>query len=103
MEEPTTSSMDSMPHFSVMSLCWTSTWSKKVTGGKFGPSYGRGVLLGEEDRPLPSWFGTTMKYRSGSQARALPIVHSFASCQALYQVGWRITLDLSAFSVPCVL
>jgi hypothetical protein len=58
------------------------------------------VLLGEEDSPLPSWFGTTMKYWSGSQAPPVPIVHSLASCQALYHVGCTITLDLSAFSVP---
>src|ERR1700712_5759377 len=100
MDDPSTSSTDSMPHFSVSSRCWTSTWSWKVTGGKFGPSYGGGVLLGEDDRPLLSWLGTTMKYLSGSQALPVPIVHSLASCQALYQVGWTITLDLSGFSVP---
>src|SRR3712207_5653210 len=103
MEEPSTSSIDSMPHSSVSNRCWASTWSWKVTGGKCGPSNGGGVVLGEVDRPLSSWFGTTMKYRSGSQARPGPIDHSLASCQALSQVGWRMTFDLSASSVPYVL
>jgi hypothetical protein len=61
------------------------------------------VLLGDVDRPLFSWLGTTMKYFSGSSARPGPVVQSLASCQALYQVGWTITLDRSAFSVPYVL
>src|SRR5919112_123675 len=98
-----TSSIDSMPHCCVSRRCWASIWSEKVIRGKWGPSKGGGVVLGEVDRPLLSWFGTTMKYRSGSQARPGPIDHSLASCHALNQVGCTITLDRSAFRVPYVL
>jgi hypothetical protein len=89
-----------MPHFCVTSRYWASTWSQNVTGGKYGPLNGGRLLLGEVDSPLLIWFGTTMKYRPGSQAKPGSIVHSFASCQALNHVGCRITLDLSALSVP---
>src|SRR3954451_10026539 len=100
MEEPSTSSIDSIPHCCVSSRCWASTWSWKGIRGEWGPPNGGGVLLGEVDRPLLSWFGTTMKYRSGSQARPGPIDHSLASCQALNQVGGTMTLDRSASRVP---
>ena len=74
-----------------------------MIAGKCGPSKGCGVLLGDVDRPLLSWFGTTMKWTSGSQAFPGPIDHSLASCQALNQVGWTMTLDLSSLSRPWVL
>src|SRR5918997_553226 len=103
MEEPSTSSIDSMPHCCVSRRCWASTWSWKVTGGERGPAKGGGGVVGGGGRPLFSWFGTTMKYFSGSQARPGPIDHSLASCQALNQVGCTITLDRSASRVPYVL
>ena len=46
-----------------------------------------GVLLGEDDSPLPSMLGTMMKYRLGSRPRPSPISHSFSQCRPEYQVG----------------
>src|SRR4028118_1036940 len=100
MEEPSTSSIDSMPHCCVSRRCWASTWSAKVIRGKCGPSKGGGVVLGDVESPLFSWFGTTMKYCAGSQARPGPIDHSLASCQALNQVGCTMTLDRSGARGP---
>src|SRR4028118_578518 len=102
MEQPSTSSTDSMPHSCVSRRCCASTWSEKVTGGKCGPSNGGGVVLGEVDSPLLSWLGTTMKYRAGSQASPGPIDHSLASCQALNQVGCTTTLERPGARGPSV-
>jgi hypothetical protein len=53
-----------------------------VTFGKAARWKGGGVLLGDEERPLPSMFGTTMKYRCGSSARPAPIIASVSVCCA---------------------
>jgi hypothetical protein len=57
------------PNRSVSSRCWQTTLSYIVTCGNAARSSGGGVLLGDEDRPLPNMFGTTMKYLAGSIAR----------------------------------
>ena len=44
---------------------------------KISPVEWGGVLLGDEDNPLPSRFGTIMKYSLGSSAISFPINHSF--------------------------
>jgi len=56
--------------------------SYTVTFGKAARSKGGGVLLGDEERPLPSRFGTTMKYRAGSSARPAPIIASVSTWSA---------------------
>ena len=76
-----------MPNSSVTSRYWASTWSYTVMCGKRARSYGGGVLLGEVDRPLPSMFGTMMKYSSGSRAMPGPMSHSLSQCRPEYQVG----------------
>ena len=76
-----------MPNFSVTSRCWTATLSCTAMPGNRARSNGSGVLLGEEDRPLPSMLGTMMKYRFGSSARPSPISHSLSQCRPEYQVG----------------
>ena len=48
--------------------CWQATLSKRVTVGKRGPSQGGGVLLGEDERPLPNMLTETMNQRAGSSA-----------------------------------
>ena len=68
MDHPMTSAMRSTPSASVSSRCWQATLSWRVTAGKRGPSKGGGVLLGEDDRPLPNMLTDTMKYRDGSRA-----------------------------------
>ncbi len=55
--------------------------------GKRGPFQGAGVLLGEDESPLPNMFGMMMKYFSGSSALPGPISHSFSVCWPEYQVG----------------
>jgi hypothetical protein len=51
-----------------------------VTLGKRGPLYGSGVLLGDDDKPLPNMLGMMMKYLSGSSAMPGPISHSLSVC-----------------------
>ena len=67
-----------MPNFSVISRCCARTLSAAVTCGKRGPLYGSGVLLGEDDSPLPNMLGMTMKYLAGSSAMPGPTSHSFS-------------------------
>ena len=76
-----------MPKRSVTSLCCAVTLSRTAMSGKRARSNGGGVLLGDEDRPLPSMFGTMMKYRAGSSAMPSPISHSFSQWRPEYQVG----------------
>ena len=45
------------------------------------------MLLGEDDSPLPSMFGTMMKYVAGSRAIPSPISHSFSQWRPEYHVG----------------
>lgn len=45
----------------------------------------------------------TMKYLAGSSAAPTPTMNWVSWCCALYEVGYRITFDRSAFSVPKVL
>jgi hypothetical protein len=52
--------------------------SYTVTRGNLALPYGGGVLLGEDDSPLPSMFGTMMKYLAGSSAIPSPISHSLS-------------------------
>src|ERR1700746_2009079 len=67
-------------------------------------SNGAGVLLGEEDTPPPSMFGTTMKYLSGFKARSLPIRAASAPLWSpLNQVGETMTLSRLEERVPQVL
>src|SRR5450631_971607 len=67
-------------------------------------SNGAGVLLGEEDTPPPSMFGTTMKYLSGFKARSLPIRAASAPLWSpLNQVGETMTLSRLGERVPQVL
>jgi hypothetical protein len=56
----------------VTSRCWHTTLSYKVTFGKPARSNGRGVLLGDEDKPFPNMFGTMINQRAGSSARPAP-------------------------------
>ena len=42
---------------------------------------------GELESPLPSMFGTTMKYFAGSSAIPSPISHSLSQWKPEYQVG----------------
>ena len=58
-----------------------------MTFGKRALSYGGGVLLGELESPLPSMFGTMMKYSLGSRAMPSPISHSLSQWRPEYQVG----------------
>jgi hypothetical protein len=74
-----------------------------VTCGNRAASYGGGVLDGELDSPLPSMFGTMMKYLAGSSAIPSPISHSLSQWRPEYQVGYTIALLLSAFNSPYVL
>ena len=67
-----------IPNFSVTSRCCTRTLSQAVTCGKREPLYGSGVLLGDDDKPLPSMFGMMMKYLSGSSAMPDPTSHSLS-------------------------
>lgn len=53
---------------------------KVVTSGNLGPSKGAGVLLGEEDSPLPNMFGTMIKYFSGLRVMFGPMSQSFSQC-----------------------
>jgi len=76
-----------MPKRSVTRRCCCCTWSQNVTRGKRARSYGGGVLLGELDRPLPSMFGTMMKYSAGSRAMPSPMSHSLSQWRPEYQVG----------------
>jgi hypothetical protein len=64
---------------------------------------GGGVFDGEDESPLPSMFGTMMKYLAGSKAMPSPISHSLSQWRPEYQVGYTIALVLSAFSAPYVL
>ena len=61
------------------------------------------MLLGDVDSPLPSMFGTMMKYLAGSRAMPSPISHSLSQWRPEYHVGYTIALDLSALSSPKVL
>src|SRR5882757_8817540 len=67
-------------------------------------SNGAGVLLGEDDTPPPSMFGTTMKYFSGFKARSRPIRAASAPLWSpLNHVGETMTLSRAGESVPQVL
>jgi len=52
--------------------------SHAVTRGKRAPLYGAGMLLGDDDKPLPIMLGMMMKYLSGSSAMQGPISHSLS-------------------------
>ena len=45
------------------------------------------MLLGEVESPLPSMFGTTMKYSAGSRPMPSPTSHSLSQWKPEYQVG----------------
>ena len=40
--------------------------------------YGSGMLLGDDDKPLPSIFGMMTKYLAGSSAMPAPTSHSLS-------------------------
>src|SRR6266702_3480651 len=77
MEKPVTRARRSRPNCSVTRRCWHRMLSYSVTDGKRARSYGGGVLLGDEDRPLPNMLGMMMKYLPGSSAIPEPIMGSF--------------------------
>ena len=58
------------------------------------------MLLGDDERPLPNMFGTMMKYLLGSKAISGPISQSLSQCLPEYQVGYKMALLLSGFSLP---
>ena len=58
-----------------------------VTSGKCAALLGGGELLGEEDSPFPSMFGTMMKYLWGSRPLPGPISQSLSVCLPEYHVG----------------
>lgn len=61
MDQPVTSSSRSIPYRSVSSRCWARTSSPMVTFGNAPALNGGGVLLGEDEKPLANWPGSTMK------------------------------------------
>jgi hypothetical protein len=65
-------------NFSVTNRCCSRTLSHAVTRGKRAPLYGAGMLLGDDDKPLPIMLGMMMKYLSGSSAMQGPISHSLS-------------------------
>src|SRR5262245_19094488 len=54
MENPVTSLTRSIPNCCVTRRCWHIMLSYSVTGGKRARSYCGGVLLGDDDIPLPN-------------------------------------------------
>src|SRR5580692_6184030 len=75
-----------------------------VIRGKRVRSNGEGVLLGEDDRPLPSRSVSMMKYLPGSSARFVPTMNASVSAWVpVYQLGTRTAFDRSAFNSPKVL
>jgi hypothetical protein len=60
IDQPITATSRSIER-SVTSLCWARTLSWTRISGNRGPLYGGGVLLGDDDSPFPSMFGTMMK------------------------------------------
>ena len=61
---------------SVSSRCTASTLSRIVVTGKRGPWNGSGVLLGDEEEPLPNSSVATRNSFEVSSARSAPISHS---------------------------
>lgn len=61
IDQPVTATSCSMPKCSVTSRYWHSTLSYTVMSGKRARSNGGGVLLGDDETPLPSMLGTMMK------------------------------------------
>ena len=78
IDQPVTSLILLTPNFSVTRRCCCTTLSNAVTCGNRAALYGSGVLLGDDDRPLPNMLGMMMKYLSGSNARPRPISHSLS-------------------------
>ena len=73
MDQPLTRASWLMPKCSVTRRCWARTSSEMATGGNAPRSNGGGVLLGEEEKPSPSWSGRMKKYLSGSSGRPGPM------------------------------
>lgn len=71
-----------------------------LTSGNLAALAGGGVLLGEEDRPLPNILGTMMQYLLGSRPMPGPISQSLSQCLPEYQVGYKMALLLFSFSLP---
>lgn len=72
----------------------------EITSGNLAALAGGGVLLGEEERPLPNMLGTMMKYLLGSRPMPGPISQSLSQCLPEYQVGYKIALLWSLFNSP---
>ena len=79
----------------------SSTLSRMVVTGNRGPSSGAGVLLGEEETPLPSSSVATTKNSAGSRARPGPIIHSLSPDPAMKCEGTS-TAPLGASGDPKV-
>ena len=60
--------------------CFTIQIQTGVSPRESRPIQGAGVLLGDEDRPLPNMLGTTMKYFSGLRVMSGPMSQSFSQC-----------------------
>ena len=75
-------------------------WDVKLTSGNLAALAGGGVLLGEEERPLPNMLGTMMKYLLGSRPMPGPISQSLSQCLPEYQVGYKMALLWSLFNSP---
>ena len=58
------------------------------TSGKRAAFAGGGVLLGDDDSPLPNMLGTMMQYFLGSRPLPGPISQSLSQCLPEYQVGY---------------
>ena len=61
---------------------------------------GGGVLLGEEEKPLPNWPGRMMKYLDGSSGRPSPMKISIDFDVPDHMWGNRMALSLLSLNVP---
>ena len=72
----------------------------KLTSGNLAALAGGGVLLGDEERPLPNMLGTMMQYLLGSRPMPGPISQSLSQCLPEYQVGYKMALLWFLLSLP---
>ena len=70
---------------------------KQGTFGNLARSKGGGVLLGDDESPLPNMFGTMMKYWAGSRAMPGPMSQSLSQCQPA--AGLLVTSSLLSLSL----
>jgi hypothetical protein len=83
IEKPTTAARCSTLSSSTSSRRISSTVSRMVVTGNRGPSNGGGVLLGEDETPLPSSSVAITKNSAGSSARPSPMRKSLSAEPAM--------------------